>query len=259
MKLTELVDQVAGFDKLPPREKIQLFAWYLHTHRDQEHFGSDNIRALYKELHMVPDDVGKYVMRMSSMNTPDLARERNGFKLTRAVRSQLDAKYSNHPTMQVVSKLLTDLPDKVPDIAEKVFLIEAIDCYRVRAYRACIVMTWNLAFDHLLNWIFNDPSRLAAFNAAIPKKFQNSPKKASIFINRYDGFADNLKEFEIIELCKTANLLNDNLIRTLKEKLGKRNTAAHPSTMVVVQAQADDVVTDLVNNVVLALNLEQPS
>ena len=36
-------------------------------------------------------------------------------------------------------------------------------------------------------------------------------------------------------------------------KLGKRNTAAHPSTMVVVQSQADDVVTDLVNNVVLAL------
>jgi hypothetical protein len=62
-----------------------------------------------------------------------------------------------------------------------------------------------------------------------------------------------LKEFEIIELCKNANLLNDNLVRTLKEKLGKRNTAAHPSTMIVVQSQADDVVTDLVNNVVLAL------
>lgn len=253
MQLSELVDQVADFDKLPPREKIRLFGWYLHTYRGQEHFGSDNIRALYKELHMVPDDVGKYIMRMSSTNIPDLAREKHGFKLTRTVRSQLDAKYGNHPSMQAVSKLLTDLPNKVPDTTEKVFLAEAIDCYRVRAYRACIVMTWNLAFDHLLNWILKDPARLAAFNAGIPKKFQNSPKKAAIVINQYDDFADDLKEFEIIELCKGANLLNDNLVRTLKEKLGKRNTAAHPSTMVVVQSQADDVVTDLVNNVVLAL------
>jgi hypothetical protein len=29
--------------------------------------------------------------------------------------------------------------------------------------------------------------------------------------------------------------------------------AAHPSSVVVVQSQADDVVTDLVHNVVLAL------
>jgi hypothetical protein len=252
MQLHELVNQVANFDKLPPRDKIRLFAWYLHTYKGQEHFGSDHVRALYKELHVVPDDVGKYVMRMSSMNNPDLARERQGFKLTRAVRSQLDAKYGSHPSMQVVSKLLTDLPDMLPDTAEKVFLAEAIDCYRVRAYRACIVMTWNLAFDHLLNWILKEPARLAAFNAAIPRKFQ-SPKKAAIVIHRYDDFADQLKEFEVVELCGTANLLNDNLIRTLKEKLGKRNTAAHPSTMVVVQSQADDVVTDLVNNVVLAL------
>jgi hypothetical protein len=253
MQLHELINQVPEFDKMAPRDKIRLFAWYLHTHKRQEHFGSDHIRALYKELYMVPDDVGKYIMRMHAVNNPDLARERQGFKLTRAVRSHLDAKYGGHPSMQAVSELLTDLPDKVPDVAEKVFLAEAIDCYRVKAYRACIVMIWNLAFDHLLNWILKEPSRLTAFNAAVTKRFQNTPKKTHIVINRYDDFADDLKEFEIIELCKTANLLNDNLIRTLKEKLGKRNAAAHPSTMVVVQSQADDVVTDLVNNVVLAL------
>jgi hypothetical protein len=34
---------------------------------------------------------------------------------------------------------------------------------------------------------------------------------------------------------------------------GRRNIVAHPSTVVVVQHQADDAVTDLVHNVVLAL------
>jgi hypothetical protein len=173
MQLHELVEQVAGFDKLPSRDKIRLFAWYLHTHKSMEHFGSDHMRACFKELHLVPGDVGKYVLRMASMNTPDLVRERPGFKLTRTVRTQLDAKYGTHPSMQAVSKLLADLPDRVPDMAEKVFLSEAIDCYRVRAYRACIVMTWNLAFNHLLNWILRDPARLQAFNDTIPKRYRS--------------------------------------------------------------------------------------
>jgi hypothetical protein len=47
--------------------------------------------------------------------------------------------------------------------------------------------------------------------------------------------------------------VNGNIIRILKEKLGKRDIAAHPASVVIVQWQADDVVTDLINNVVLPL------
>ena len=43
------------------------------------------------------------------------------------------------------------------------------------------------------------------------------------------------------------------LQRTLSEKLGKRNMAAHPSLVVITQYQAEDVISDLVNNVILKL------
>ena len=69
----------------------------------------------------------------------------------------------------------------------------------------------------------------------------------------YDDFADEFNESEIIEVCNSAGTVSGNTIKILKEKLVKRNMAAHPSSVVVVQSQADDVVTDLVNNVVLAL------
>ena len=72
-------------------------------------------------------------------------------------------------------------------------------------------------------------------------------------IAKYDEFLDELKESQVIEICNAANLFNSNIFKILREKLDKRNIAAHPSTVVVVQSQADDVVTDLVNNVVLAL------
>ncbi len=149
-----------------------------------------------------------------------------------------------------VSKLLTDLVGKVPDLAEQTFLAEAIKCYRVEAYRSCIVMTWNLAYNHLIEWILKDANRLARFNAAISKRY---PKKTNVAVAAYDDFSEELKESETIEVCNTAGLLHGNVIRILREKLGKRNTAAHPSSIVVVQSQADDVVTDLVNNVVLVL------
>jgi hypothetical protein len=112
-------------------------------------------------------------------------------------------------------------------------------------------MTWCLAFDHLLNCILNDPPRLVSFNAAITKRY---PKRTGIVISNHDHF-EEFKEFEIIEICQTASLFSKNIIDILREKLKKRNAAAHPSQVVVTQSQADDVVTDLVNNVVLALPL----
>jgi hypothetical protein len=250
MELSELVEQVVGFDKLPPRDRIRLFAWYLHTQKSQEHFGSDHIRALYKELHMVPDDVGKYVMRMHAMNNPDLARERQGFKLTRAVRSQLDAKYGIHQSVVAVSKILTELPLKVPAIEERAFLQEALKCYRHEAYRACIVMTWNLAYSHLVGFILTDPKRLADFNDAIIKIY---PKKKGVVIAKYDDFTEELTEREAIEIANVANIFNSVVFRILKKELDRRNIAAHPSDVVVSQHQADDMIADLVNNVVLAL------
>jgi hypothetical protein len=249
MVLTDLVNQISGFDEAPSREKIQLFAWFLHNHKGKESFDSADIRACFSELHMVDPNVAKYLSRM--VEYKDLMKTREGFKLERAARTALDSKYGTHHSVIQVSRLLTELPGKVPDLAEKNFLAEAIKCYRIEAYRACVVMTWNLAYSHLLHWILNDAKRLGDFNAGISRRY---PKKLSTKIGSYDDFLEELKESEVIEICSTASLVNINMTRILREKLGKRNTAAHPASVIIVQSQADDVVTDLVNNVVLNLN-----
>ncbi|MDX6462539.1 MAG: hypothetical protein QOE55_6236 [Acidobacteriaceae bacterium] len=251
MELADLIDQVGGFDTTTPREQIKLFAWWLHVHNGKELFGPAEVRTCYAKLHVnEPPALATYLTRMADARPADLLREKGKYKLARQARNELDKSYATHQSIVQVSKLLAELPDKVPDVAEKVFLIEAIDCYRVRAYRACIVMTWNLAFNHLLNWILKDAGRLAAFNDAIPKRYQ---KRVGVVMKSYDDFFEEFNESEVIEVCNTAATVNSNIIKILKEKLVKRNIAAHPSSIVVVQSQADDVVTDLVNNVVVAL------
>jgi hypothetical protein len=248
MELANLVSQVSGFDKLTPRDKIKIFAWFLHTHRKQETFDNAAIRTCFVELHMADPNVAQYLSRM--VNYKDLIKSKEGYKLGRSVRGDLDKKYGTHHTVVAISKILENLPAMVPNIGERAFLQEALKCYRIEAYRSCIVMTWNLAYAHLLDWILKDTKRLASFNAAITKRY---PKKIGLSITKYDEFLDELKEHEVIEICNTSSIFNSNIVKILKEKLTRRNIVAHPSAVVVVQSQADDVVTDLVNNVVLAL------
>lgn len=248
MKLADIVNEISAFDKSPSREKIRLFAWYVHTFKNKEVFSNADIRECFSNLHIADPNVAKYLSRMVVYK--DVMKVRGGFKLERAVRQELDKKYGVHHTVVQVSKLLADLPAKLASVAEKIFLEEAIKCYRVEAFRACVVMTWNLGYSHLLYWILKDGKRLDNFNVAIGKRY---PKKPPVKIAIYDDFFEELKESEVIEICKTANLVSSNVIKILREKLGKRNTAAHPASVVIVQSQADDVVTDLVNNVVLAL------
>jgi hypothetical protein len=250
MTLQELVDQVQGFNTLAPRDVIRLFSWWLHVHSGRDTIDNDALRKCYDDLHMLAPNVAMYTGRMATQFVPpDLVKNKSGFKLTRELRQELDKKYGVHHSVVQVSKLLADLPGKVPDLAEQTFLVEALKCYRVEAHRACIVMVWNLAYNHLLNWILRDPTRLSLFNANIVKR---NSKKANLAIAKYDDFED-LKEREVVDICNTANLINSSVYKILVAKLDRRNMAAHPSSVVVVQSQADDTVTDLVNNVVLGL------
>jgi hypothetical protein len=252
MELIEFIRQVRGFDGLTHPEKIKRFAWYLHTHRGLERVEPPAVRACYQTLHLPCPDLGRDLQRLTERKPAELMKDRRGYFLAGPVRRQLDQQYGEHETVITVSQLLKELPGKVSDEAERRFLSEALICYKHQAFRAAIIMTWNLAYDHLLRWIVADAHRLAGFNAAITKRYPNDKKKAGLAIAHRDDF-EELKEFEVVEICGTAGLFSANLKKILKDKLDKRNMAAHPSLVEIGRAQADDAITDLVNNVVLKL------
>jgi hypothetical protein len=249
MELSALVEQVAEFDTAAPKERIKLFAWWIHVHGGKEFFGPADIRGCFDKLHIdEPPALATYLSRLA--DAKDFIAEHGKYKLARSVRSELDKLYGVHHSVVAVSKILTDLPAKVPSVEERAFLQEALKCYRHEAYRACIVMVWNLAYSHLLDWILTDATRLDDFNGAIIKIY---PKKKGLTIARYEDFTEELTEREVLEIANVANVYNSVVFRILKQKLDRRNIVAHPSTVVVVQSRADDMITDLVHNVVLAL------
>jgi hypothetical protein len=250
MQLLELLHAEPNFNTLTPREKICLFSWYLHRYAGIEVLTTGKVRDCFTQLSLAPPNVATYLERMATMAPIQLLTVRGGYKLEGNLARQMDVKYGQHPSVIMVQKLLADLPAKIPNINERVFLEETLNCYKVKAFRAAIVMAWNLAFDHLLRWIIADAGRLAAFNASIPKRY---PKRTSTIITNLEDFSEEFKESELLEVCRNANLITKNQKEMLDEKLKRRNACAHPSSLIVKQPQADDVISDLVNNVVLQL------
>src|SRR5207249_97579 len=144
------------------------FGWYLHTQMKKERFDTASIRQCYKNVHLSePANLSKELTRLTERKPPELLKDGTGYRLERSIRDQLDRKYGEHETTIIVSNLLKELPGKISDDAERLFLSEALKCYGAQAFRAAIVMTWNLAYDHLLNWLLTHGKRLSDFNAHI--------------------------------------------------------------------------------------------
>jgi hypothetical protein len=230
-------------------DQVRYLAWYLHSHAEKDRVVTGDIRSCFNDLHLDPPNISHYLTYLSEGKGRSFIRDKRGFRLEGKCRAKLNDLLLEHQSTVLVRSLLTDLASKIPDQDERLFLEEALRCYAIKAFRATVVMAWNLAFAHFRRVICSDSNKTDAFNSAITRKY---PKKL-LAVKSPEDF-DELKEFEAIEIAQSAKLITKNVAEIMKDKLRRRNMAAHPSSVDISQAQADDVVTDLVNNVILKLS-----
>ena len=172
MKLEHIVNGIPGFTSWTDADKIRFFSWFLHSQKGRERFSPGDIRACYGELSLQePSDVNPYLHQMLNRKPREVLRDVRGYALEKRLKDQLETKYGQRLATVQVDKLLLELPSKIPDLAERTFFDEAVRCFRAKAFRAAIVMTWNLAYDHLCLFVFNTPNRLLEFNTQLSKSF----------------------------------------------------------------------------------------
>lgn len=251
MKLAELAAPLP-FRQWSHADEIRFFGWFIHRHLGRDFFSSSEISRCYDDLALAkPANISAFLRQMSAANSRQMLRSREGYRLERNTLEKLDSKFGIRPITVHVIKLLEELPAKVPDVAEREFLREALISYRSGAFRAAVLMSWIVAFDHLLSYVL--AHRLDQFNRQWPKTFSVHHQKARVQeIRNRDDFAE-LKESQVITICKSAAIITGDMCKILEEKLGKRNSAAHPSTVTIGQIQAEGVIDDLVNNIILRL------
>jgi hypothetical protein len=240
------------FHGLNQADQVTRAAWYLQAIKGLSRFEPKDLTAFFNALHLEPPNVHVNVKRLCERKPRVLLCDKAGYYLEGNAKHRLDGMLnlrSPETVTHITSESLKDIASKISESAQRTFLAETLSCYRAGAFRATIVMAWSLAFDHFQGWVLRDGNALAAFNQSSCIKY---PKKA-VIVRHTDDFA-GLREFEAIEVAQHAKLLTKHVAEIMKEKLKRRNAAAHPSTVTFTQAQADDMITDLVHNVIAKMN-----
>ena len=247
MDLQELKGAVAGLADKTHYDKVMIFGWWLHVYKGRASFTGADVGKCYSELHFsAPSSFGGYMQGLADRK--EILKVAGGYKLENRAREKLDALYAKSEVTVKVSNLLAGLADTIPDMAERAYYQEALICYTHGSRRAAIVMTWNIAYAHLCDHVI--AKRLADFNARWLVSFPGMHKKAARLIVAVEDFSDELRESEVIAICRDAGIITKNIYTIMHSALGRRNTAAHPNAVIIDQTQTDAYVVDLVTNVI---------
>jgi hypothetical protein len=121
-------------------------------------------------------------------------------------------------------------------------------CLRARLYRPAIVAAWNLGYDLIRWWIFEDSHRLADFNNLLSQRTANH-RKGSRTIGRYDDFFFESEAF-VLENCRDASGslsdFSDKTYRQLQRLLDDRNAFAHANYDEATEAEAKSYVDRII-------------
>jgi hypothetical protein len=248
MKLTvnELLNRVTDFDDLTQKEQVKLVSFFHCVEHDKERFNQSDIKNEFdKHKLFQPSNLSREFSNLSKTKPPIFVSNGKGIAFHRTAKKNLEESFLGLKHRQDVSIVLRELLDKVSGNEQKMFLEEAISCFEIKSFRAAIILTWLLTIDTLYEFILR-PKNLSNFNLAIQK--HGKYKKIKI-INK-DDFSE-IKESDFIELMRVAKLISNDRRKILDEKLGIRNSCAHPNSILIKEYKAIAFIQDLVTNIIL--------
>jgi len=241
---------INGFFELKSPAQLEYFVYFLTV---EKQFGTTQATAV-RNCFLLSDitpysNISQYLNQKTkgtNKQPPKFIRIKDGYQLHRNLRNLIEISINRNPLKVQVNKDLRQLLTFIENPNENEFLKEAIDCFEISAYRASIVMVWNMTVDHIFNYILKN--KIIAFNAALAL---NTDKRIKITaVNDRDDF-NEIPENKFIEFCRTAKIISNDIRKILDTKLGIRNTYAHPSNLIINESKAIEFIEDLINNVIL--------
>lgn len=250
MNIDQFIDSVENFGALTPTQRILAIAWFLTRHKSQESFTTQDIVKLFDAAGFErPSSTSAFLSNLTKKKPPKVLKKGGKFSLHRDIVRALDAEYGRRESTIHLDAMLSELSAKIGVTVERVYLEETLTCFRHGAFRATVVMAWNLAFDHLCEFILKN--ELGRFNVQLAKSF---PKSKPAQIASRDDLT-SLKESEVLQVAKSASIVTSSVHKVLKEKLDRRNVAAHPSGVSISQLTAEEYLVDVVENVVTKIKV----
>lgn len=252
MNALEFLSQFPKHGDFSRKSKVLLFAYYLRRHRGAPDFDHSDIRRCFSEAMLrEPSDLSALLKTLVTGRQSPLLKSKDRYALSIHGLSEIEAIVPEGASTpeQLNVFLRAALPHlkgviaKVVDDKRRSFLAEAIACLGGDARRATVVMTWLAALDHLQEHVVKH--KLVDFNAACARRTDRY--RSTVIVGR-DDFGD-VKESVFIEVCRSAGVITNDVRKILDEKLGFRNSCAHPSDIVIGESKVVSFIEDLVDNV----------
>lgn len=248
-RLKEFIQKLDDFSRWDRTKQADYIGFFLTGISKEKSFTGRDIQSCFEALDLKKyERLPQYLSDNMKGTTPKYVKKKEGYRLERGTFDQIKKVVENELEKVEVSEKLEVLAFMIEESQEKDFLIEGLNCFRVQAYRAFIVMIWILTVDHLKRFIFKE--KMDEFNIALSKNPDKRVKK----IVKFDDF-DDLKEVRLIELSRSSGVISNDVRKILEEKLGIRNSAAHPSGVGITGHKATEFALDLIGNVLLKYEL----
>jgi hypothetical protein len=232
-------------EKLQPKELVGLFAYYLTVEAGKNSASAKHIDDCFTACDLTtPSRTASYLSE--GVGEKKFVKAERGYKLQRHYREELAKMLGTGRVLVQTNAELRKLEARLPEGSTKNFLKETIDCFEAGANRATIVMCWILALDHLIDYVMQ--SHLPAFNTVLAANTNKRVKTSKVTTR--DDFAD-IPEGMLIEFLRSAGVISADVRKLLDEKLGIRNSSAHPSAIIIKKSKVIEFVDDLVENVIL--------
>lgn len=244
--IDKYIGHINDFQNFKGSEMIDYFALYLIRYKNNETVKPKQITDCFAELNIPAySNISKYLSDNSKKIKGYQKYIKNkdaAYKLTRQRIEELEKTITLDKQVAIINSSLRDLLGKLSNQSEKNYLEEAILTFEAKAYRASIIMVWLLAINHLYEYILSN--KISDFVTALRRANINKS------VHTKDDFGE-LKESQIIEICKSAGIISNDVRKILDAKLGIRNSFAHPSNITLPKSKALEFIEDLIENVIL--------
>lgn len=208
------------------------------------------LMALLAGMHAAKDEDTKFDWLTAPENTKEYYNEFN--RIIRRVYQRMSTELASRQALLVdqgaVSERLRNLRETITGSEKQIIFADTLRCLETGAYRAAIVMGWNLAYEHFRRWIFKSKrKRLRNFNTELTGRHKNKTSNhdpISIFEDFYD-----LKESMVVDVAHKAQLIEKQKMQVLTGALNDRNHFAHPNSRRATAATATGYIENLIVNI----------
>lgn len=246
-KLEAFIDNILNFESLILEDKILVFGYYLQKKEKFENFNHKPIEECFSSLDFSkPTNINSRLRGLESKKK--VVKHKSGYRAERTKLKSIETDILGKQKLKIISSNLENLPNLLKS-PEKEYVDEVIGCLRIDAYHAAIVLMWSISVSHLRNYVL--AYKLTEFNSSLTRNTKYAKKKLTI--SKYDDF-EEIGDADFLDLLKNSKITSKNQHKLLEEKIGIRNTYAHPTSLTLTDNKTNSFIEDLVNDIIKKIN-----